>query len=182
MKRPFIILFVLLSAILFAGERGLTVKEIEVSGEAISISSPVQSLIQEAPLRKVEKAETLKNWDTLQELNLNFRLPAKGQYGLQFIDLSQSVQPFGFPGCLSETAFQAVNKAPVWVQTELASILAELIPEKQTLWSNLILSAQDPYVDEICFCIANSSPQYLNSAYALPELYGKCTIALFYRL
>ena len=56
MKRPFIILFVLFSAILFAGERGLTVKEIEVSGEAISISSPVQSLIQVAPLRKVEKA------------------------------------------------------------------------------------------------------------------------------
>ena len=171
MKRPFIILFVLFSAILFAGERGLTVKEIEVSGEVISISSPVQSLIQVAPLRKVEKVKALKNWDTLQELNLNFRLPAKGQYGLQFIDLSQSVQPFGFPGCLSETAFQAVNKAPVWVQTELASILAELIPEKQTLWSNLILSAQDPYVDEICFCIANSSPQYLNSAYALPELF-----------
>ncbi len=51
MKRPFIILFVLLSAILFAGERGLTVKEIEVSGEVISISSPVQHLKIGIPYR-----------------------------------------------------------------------------------------------------------------------------------
>ncbi|HNQ39927.1 MAG TPA: T9SS type A sorting domain-containing protein [Candidatus Cloacimonas sp.] len=171
MKRHFFILFVLMGTILFATERGLTVKEIEVSEEVTSISQAVPSLLQEESIMKTDTDSASKNWETLQELNLNFRLPAKGQYGLQFMNFSQSVQPFGFPGCLSETAFQAVNKAPLWLQTELASVLAELDADKQTLWSNLILSTQDPYVDEICFCIAYSSPQYLNSAFALPELF-----------
>jgi hypothetical protein len=171
MKNLSVIFLVLISVTLFATDRGLTVSEIPVSDEVTSISTPVESLIIKEPVAAAEEISAARDWDTLEELDLRFRLPAKGQYGMQFMDFSLSGQPFGAPGCLSETAFQAVYKAPEWLQTELASVLAELDTDKQTLWANLILNTQDPYVDEISFCIANSSPQYLNSEYALPELF-----------
>jgi hypothetical protein len=95
------------------------------------------------------------------------------------MNLTHNVQPFGYPYSLSETAFQAINKSPEWLQAELSSVLAQLEPEKQLLWSNLILSTQDPYVDEIAFCIAYSSPQYLNSTFALPELFTENATAIY---
>ncbi|HQM03776.1 MAG TPA: hypothetical protein PLJ90_03635, partial [Candidatus Cloacimonas sp.] len=73
MKRHFFILFVLMGTILFAAERGLTVKEIEVSEEVTSISQPVPSLLQEESIMKTDTDSASKNWETLQELNLNFR-------------------------------------------------------------------------------------------------------------
>ncbi|MEN6445800.1 MAG: transglutaminase domain-containing protein, partial [Candidatus Cloacimonas sp.] len=136
-------------------------------------------LINPQPPTKNGNLPIPKNWDTLQELNFNYRLPAKQQFGMQFMNLTHNVQPFGSPYSLSETAFQAINKSPEWLQAELSSILAQLEPEKQLLWSNLILSTQDPYVDEIAFCIANSSPQYLNSTFALPELFTENATAIY---
>lgn len=160
----------LFSFSLLAAERGLTVDEIPCSDVVSHIQSPVSEFIQ-IPNPPVNPLPEREEWNPVLNLDLNFRLNAWEQYGLQFDNLQSTAVPFGSLGALSPEARQAVNKAPTWLQTELASVLASLTPEKQTLWANLILSTQDPYVDEIAFSIANSSPQYLNSAFALPELF-----------
>ncbi|HPH71563.1 MAG TPA: transglutaminase domain-containing protein, partial [Candidatus Cloacimonas sp.] len=179
MKKLYLILIVLVGTTLLAAERGLTVNEIPVSDEVTTVSTPVPAFFNNESKANKSKLEFPKSWDTLQELNFNYRLPAKQQVGMQFMNLTHNVQPFGYPYSLSETAFQAINKSPEWLQAELSSVLAQLEPEKQLLWSNLILSTQDPYVDEIAFCIAYSSPQYLNSTFALPELFTENATAIY---
>ncbi len=155
---------------LLATERGLTVSEIPCSDVVSHIQSPVSEFIP-VPSIPANPLPEREDWNPVLNLDLDFRLNAWQQYGLQFDNIQSTAIPFGSLGVLSMEGKQAVNKAPTWLQAELSSVLASLQPEKQTLWANLIINTQDPYVDEIAFSIANSSPQYLNSAFALPELF-----------
>ncbi|GAI47339.1 unnamed protein product, partial [marine sediment metagenome] len=40
----------------------------------------------------------------------------------------------------------------------------------QDLYANMILGSQDPYVDEIAFCIAHLAPQTLTNAQFYPDV------------
>lgn len=170
MRQIMIIVFCLFCIGLLAGERGLTVAEIPCSDVVSSVQKTVSEFIP-TPVPSSDPLPEKDQWNQVHYLNLDYRLNAKQQYGLQFDNLSSTALPFGSQGILSPEGRQAVAKAPSWLQTELASVLASLNPDRQTLWANLIISSQDPYVDEIAFSIANSSPQYLNSAFAMPELF-----------
>jgi len=161
---------ILVSWALLAAERGLTVAEVPCLDVVSRTETPVSQFNEIAP-PVCNPLPDREDWSPVLDLELNFRLGAKQQYGLEYDNFSSTAVPFGSPGVLSAEGKQAVNKAPTWMQTELASVLASLQPDKQTLWANLILATQDPYVDEVAFCVANSSPQYLNSSYALPELF-----------
>jgi len=155
---------------LLASERGLTVSEIPCSDLISKTETPVSHFIDVAPPASNPLPER-EEWNPVLDLDLGFRLDAKQQYGLEFDNMSSTAVPFGSMGVLSPEAKQAVNMAPTWLQTELASVLASLNPDRQLVWANLILDTQDPYVDEVAFCVAYSSPQYLNSAFALPQLF-----------
>ena len=72
---------------------------------------------------------------------------------------------------LNETALAAVARAPRWLQQELRLKLSLLTDEYQSLWSGGILAAEDPYIDEVAFAVAFSSPQYLMSGYGSPQLF-----------
>ncbi len=170
MKSFLLVLMLLLSIILFATPRGLTVREIPVSDVISEHQSPVSQFITVA--EPVQRGElNLEEWHSVLEMDLGFRLPAGGQYGLKFENNQATAIPFGNPGCLSPEGLLAVQKAPNWLAKDLAGTLAQLNPDQQTLWANLILNTNDPFVDEIAFCVAFSSAQYLNSSYALPELF-----------
>lgn len=167
------LLFIALSisvALLFCNPRGLTVSEIPCSDVISSHAIPVDHLIEVAPPHSGQEFNR-DEWYPSLELDLNLRLPAKQQYGLQFDLISNSAIPFSSMGNLGAQGIQAVAKAPEWLQSELSTILASLEPERQDLWAGLILDTQDPYVDEVAFCIAHSSTTYLNSDYATPQLF-----------
>lgn len=76
----------------------------------------------------------------------------------------------GYAG-LNPTALAAVARAPKWLQRDLSLNLSLLSADFQSLWAQAILDAQDPYIDEIAFSIAHSSPQYLMSGYGSPALF-----------
>jgi len=170
MRQLLIVALVLSGFGLWASERGLTVSEVPCSDAVIGIQEPVSEFIQ-TPIPYSCPLPARDEWNPVLNLDLNFRLNAKQQYGLQFDNLSSQALIFGSQGVLNPEGKQAVGKAPTWLQAELGSVLASLTPEKQSLWANLIINSQDPFVDEIAFCIAYSSPQYLNSAFARPELF-----------
>ncbi|MDD3098137.1 MAG: hypothetical protein PHU99_10505, partial [Candidatus Cloacimonetes bacterium] len=167
------LLFIALSisvALLFCNPRGLTVSEIPCSDVISSHAIPVDHLIEVAPPQSGQEFNR-DEWYPSLELDLNLRLPAKQQYGLQFDLISNSAIPFSSMGNLGALGIQAVAKAPEWLKAELSTILASLEPERQDLWAGLILDTQDPYVDEVAFCIAHSSTTYLNSDFATPQLF-----------
>ena len=56
------------------------------------------------------------------------------------------------------------------MQNDLKNVFMHLTPDYLEKWAGAINDAVDPYVDEIAFCIAHLSPQYLMSPYASIQL------------
>lgn len=73
-------------------------------------------------------------------------------------------------GLLTIQGQQAIQKSPKWIRAELQNVLEQLPEERQNLWAAEIINAVDPYIDEIAFCIAHSSIQYLNYTQIYPQL------------
>jgi hypothetical protein len=103
---------------------------------------------------------------------LDCYLPAGGHLAIQFdhdSKLLNLITPdWGSP--FSEIVQTAIDKAPRWLQNDLINIFSLLESSHQEKWANAIIDAEDPYIDEIAFCIAHLSPQYLMSSYASAQL------------
>lgn len=99
-------------------------------------------------------------------------IPAGKHFAIQFNAQTKSlnvIEPdWGIP--FSENVQAAMNKAPLWMKNDLINVFSLLDVANQEKWAKAILEAQDPYIDEIAFCIAHLSPQYLMSAYASVQL------------
>ncbi len=105
-------------------------------------------------------------------LELDAYIPAKNHLAVRFDHLTQTLQTLiSEPDSLfSQTVQSAIAKAPRWLQNDLRHVFRYLRSEYQVKWADAILAAQDPYIDEVAFCIAHLSPQYLMSSYAYPQL------------
>ena len=149
--------------------RGCTHRFVELDGLVSIGEAPVY-----VPLLK--KPRQLKpyhvNAPLLKSTQLDFYLEAGKCFAVQFDHQSKALNCI-YPdpdNPFSETVLAALEKAPQWLENDLMNIFSRLKPEHQTLWANAILTADDPYVDEIAFCIAHLSPQYLMSGYASVQL------------
>lgn len=71
---------------------------------------------------------------------------------------------------LTDLSKQAIAKAPAWLRNDLRLVLIQLSETHQNKWANAILETQDPYIDEVAFCISAFSVEYLRSEYAYPEM------------
>ncbi len=65
----------------------------------------------------------------------------------------------------------AINKSPDWLKNSLIFTLAGLNEKDQERWAQIIIDARDPLVDEIAFCIAHSSIDYLESKFSFSEFF-----------
>ncbi|MDD2717549.1 MAG: transglutaminase-like domain-containing protein [Candidatus Wallbacteria bacterium] len=63
---------------------------------------------------------------------------------------------------LDATTLEAVKRAPAWLYWELIRNLSLLQPDLRIKCAELILNAQDPYIDEIAFCVAHLAPEDLS--------------------
>jgi len=170
MKRMLSVILGLICLSLFATPRGLTVSEVPCSDIVSRVEIPVTSFI-DAPAGTASCATLSEDWFPSLNLDLNFRLDAQAQIGLNYVNYQGKAMAFGSMGTLSAAAQAAVAKAPGWMQAELSSVLASLDAAHQLIWAELILDTVDPYVDEVAFCIAHTSAQYLNSGFASPQLF-----------
>ncbi|MCK9584689.1 MAG: T9SS type A sorting domain-containing protein [Candidatus Cloacimonetes bacterium] len=170
MKRMLSVILGLICLSLFATPRGLTVSEVPCSDIVSRVEIPVTSFI-DAPAGTASCATLSEDWFPSLNLDLNFRLDAQAQIGLNYVNYQCKPIAFGSMGTLSAAAQAAVAKAPGWMQAELSSVLASLDAAHQLIWAELILDTVDPYVDEVAFCIAHTSAQYLNSGFASPQLF-----------
>ena len=75
------------------------------------------------------------------------------------------------PYALTEAAWQAVARAPNWLQDDLQDRFRELDTEHQEEYAALILGLTDPLiVDEVCFQVAHLSRSILQNGYVEAEL------------
>ena len=103
---------------------------------------------------------------------MDFYIPAKGFAAIRFDHEKKSLD-FIMPQVeppFSQTVLDAIDKAPDWMANDLVNLFSLLTPAYREKWAQTILEAVDPYIDEIAFCIAHLSPQYLMSPFAYPQL------------
>ncbi|PKN74423.1 MAG: hypothetical protein CVU49_08290 [Candidatus Cloacimonetes bacterium HGW-Cloacimonetes-2] len=166
MKYISLILAILFVSILAANPRGMTTAPLEESGatiiQATRVYTDYQSSVKPSPQMRPRTEESL---------GFEAILPARSQYGLRFNSLSNQTGLYSSLGGFSGELMTALAKVPQWMRADLQNTLLMLTDAKRDIYVNLILSAQDPLIDEIAFAIAHSSPEYLNSDLAHPQLF-----------
>ncbi len=111
-------------------------------------------------------------WDLIDTENVNQRLKESEYLAIEF-DHTSSVNPLILiqpTDPLTVDARLAVNKAPTWLQKQLEDTFSRLNATYQDTYADIILDALDPYVDEIAFCVANTSTNDLTNANFYPQL------------
>lgn len=83
---------------------------------------------------------------------------------IYFDDPSASLGIIKPPELLTNLAKQAIEYAPEWLRIALADNFSRINSSYQDIYANLILKAQDPYVDEIAFTVDNLASQTLQSS------------------
>jgi hypothetical protein len=164
------LLAAMLCALLPAEPRGTTQAEIPIEDNIFCIQPRLAELPLPAPATTTPLPDR-EDWYPHETLELNTILRPGSQLGLQYMDYQQEAQVVTSMGEISPTARQAIDRAPDWMRPDLENVLSQLTLAKQLLWAELVLETPHPYIDEVAFSIAHSSPQYLNSDFALPELF-----------
>ena len=109
-------------------------------------------------------------WVLVDSINASIRVPTGENCVITFSNSSGTLL-FEPPGSgLTASALEAVEKAPEWLQVDLADNFSRLSDSYQDLYADIILAASDPYVDEIAFEIAHMAPQTLGNYFFHPEI------------
>ncbi len=171
----FVILILLLNPC-FGKVRGTTQTEFPTTGSVYETLTNLGSdtffqIINEHKTSTESPKLNQEDWYEIGSLQMKSILPAGQQMGTQFYSPGATFIPFASQGSLIGASEAAIAKSPSWIRPKLSNVLLNLSPEKQTIWAGVINSAEDPYIDEIAFCVANSSIQYLNSSFAYPQLF-----------
>lgn len=117
-------------------------------------------------------------WRMVDSVNISSLLPAGANMGVKLNPQNMKfevIPPFN----LTEAAKTAINKAPSWIRPELGYILGQLSAPNQNKISAVINQAQPPYIDEVCYAIAYSTPQFLSSQYCYPQLFLENAVIMY---
>ncbi|RPH93248.1 MAG: T9SS C-terminal target domain-containing protein [Calditrichaeota bacterium] len=129
--------------------------------------------VPHAQLDKIDAWQPAWDQAQLQEtVEMDFYLPPQSEAVIHLdlaagaLNLIRPEPEFSF----SAEVQAAIAKAPQWLENDLTTLFSHLLPEQRSRWADAILAATDPYIDEIAFCIAHLSPEYLVSPFASIQL------------
>jgi hypothetical protein len=145
----------------------------------ILLSCPGQGLSQDdqgpgnPPSDDVLDIVVPAEWTLLDEIEFDLYLEAGRHLAVRYDPATQTLGAIGpiRNHELTTAARAAVDKAPRWMRHELTWVFSQIPADAQDLWAAAVNDANDPYIDEIAFAIAHSSPQYLTSGYGSPDLF-----------
>ena len=167
-----IILFIIMISFVTLFSRGLTNniddKHTVINGKATSINP---SQMREKNCKEITDYRDREGWELDNQYNFNeFLLPNQNK-GILFQSGAQIFSETNTETDFSDQVLQAIEKAPIWLQPELAYTFSQLSNEQQIFWVDFIFELVDPYIDEVLFSIAHSSPQFLSSQFCNPQVF-----------
>jgi len=109
-------------------------------------------------------------WRTICSLNTYTYLPPNEFLGVRVDIFSSSLTLTGYTPPLTENALLAIEKSPQWLRDDLVIAFARMTNSFQDMYANLILSVDNPIIDEVAFQVAHMSYQSLTAPYANPTL------------
>ena len=161
----------------YAEERGCTHKELQPEGGFTSVGEAKIYDPPEKPESQVMKKGIRDNWELTDSLELSHYVDAGNMYSVYFNNDNDSLEqyPIYSEYTLLNESKLAIAKAPKWLRNDLYNVLSRVNELHQPEWASAINDAEDPYIDEIAFCIAHLSPEYL-SANVAGDLYGSAEL------
>jgi len=111
-------------------------------------------------------------WILSDEKDLDLTIPPNGFGGFMIEQYTNKLIPINSYAENSKIT-QAVARAPKWLRNSLQLNLSLLTGTFIDTYSDMIINAQEPYIDEIAFVIANTSSELLMSKYFYPDLIVK---------
>ncbi len=133
-----------------------------VGEELAKIVSP-QEIRRPQPVEKRARIPSKEGdyWVLRSSLSACVNIPAGESYVLCFDHKTGLLEEIPVEEELSDAAIQALQMAPKWLYDDLKDSFRRL-GDMQDTYANLILSAQDPYIDEIAFQVAHIAPETLS--------------------
>ncbi len=174
MKKTMISLMIILIGIstMYGDVRGLTTKSL-FNGNERAVGAAPTGTPEIAEPNRIEYPFDRDEWETSDSMRVDLYLRAGTDHGMKFLHGDGSVMMLSQMGELEAIALEAIEIAPDWLEPPLRNVFSLMSPLNQERWAQLILGAQDPFIDEIAFCVAHTSVVYLESDYASPELFAE---------
>ncbi len=169
MKAMLTILLVFSLSVLMANPRGLTSREIPAGGEITVIQAQAElgSFISQPSAPQLPYGI----WENTDNMSMDIVLPAHEQIGARYVSSTGRGEFFYSLGTENLEVSQAVNISPQWLRSQLRKTLLSLNPQKQHDFATMIANVEGWYIDEVAFCVAYASPEYLNSPYSNPQIF-----------
>jgi Concanavalin A-like lectin/glucanases superfamily/Carboxypeptidase regulatory-like domain/Secretion system C-terminal sorting domain/Transglutaminase-like superfamily len=172
MKRFFVIVVLLVIVFtLFAEDRGLTTRELKPAIEGDGGVAPAYNPPQVDRTGTRPDPINRDTWSPVDSIYFDTYISAYSYLGAKFNSEDGTLDYVSNLLTLHDDSKLAVAKSPAWIRTALENTLRQLTSTNQQKWAGVINDAVDPYIDEIAFSVANSSPAYLSSPYAYTEVF-----------
>ncbi|MBC8526237.1 MAG: T9SS type A sorting domain-containing protein [Candidatus Cloacimonetes bacterium] len=135
-------------------------------GEAAPYQPPKPEEIPSIP--EIPREE----WNLIDSIEINRYVEPGKNLSIYFDNEFDSLKiyPTYYENPLTDASYQALEKSPQWLRNDLRNVFLRMYNICQDLWANAIITTEDPYIDEVVFSIAHSSPEYLLSGYGSPDL------------
>ncbi|MDP8233096.1 MAG: hypothetical protein P9L91_10585, partial [Candidatus Zophobacter franzmannii] len=111
-----------------------------------------------------------ERWEEVSRIDFNEYLEAGKYLGVEYNPWSFQFNRVSNQSFVNNNAETAIARAPIWVQSQLRYTFSQLTNARQNVWATLILDTVSPYIDEVCYSIANSGPGYLARQDIYPEV------------
>jgi hypothetical protein len=108
-------------------------------------------------------------WVLSDEQDIDITIPPNGYGGFRIEQNTHKLIPLN-SYIDNPKINQAIERAPKWLKNRLQLNLSLLTGTFIDTYSDIIIDAQEPYIDEIAFVIANTSADLLMSKYFYPDL------------
>jgi len=129
------------------------------------VTTPPRAVPKRAPLTRPGGGTLL---DTIDRTVF---VPAGVDYCIRYNARRGRLEEAAVPYMLTAAAWQAVARAPNWLQADLEDRFRELDTDHQNEYAALILGLTDPLiVDEVCFQVTHLSKSILQNNYVEAEL------------
>ena len=103
-------------------------------------------------------------WELIDSVFISKILPAGEKCYIAITDSFNYLELALPSDKLTDKAEAAIAIAPKWLQMDLRDNFLKLDENFQTIYADIIINAEYPYIDEICFEVAHIAPQTLCSS------------------
>jgi len=153
--------------------------QMQCVGEDLAKTGAAEQITPKGPEKSAPTFPT-DNWILLDSWSNQMVIQAGDYYAVYFDPGTQSLNEAGPENVLNDTCLQAIARAPRWLRDDLRDQLTKITYEYfRDRLAQLILDTEDPYVDEVAFCVAHVSRQMVGGGLVSGSLIVENAVSIY---